>query len=151
MTGNSFRKTEFVKNLISSFCEDIEGKGIDVIKMNLESLIEYSYDSGRSTINENISSSHIVKSKEITEIIPENYIYSDQCKDIIKFLIEAVKDNTTNNRLNLDFDMIYGKEVLAALRTVYSLAIANCFDILKDDYKKKLFLSNRERILNGSL
>lgn len=88
------------------------------------------------------------KSKEVTDIIPENFIYSNECSDIIVFLVNSIMSNTTNNKLNIDFKKSFAKDVLAAMRTVYSLAVANCFEILNDDYKLKIFIENRERILD---
>lgn len=148
LTGNEFSKSEYVDNLLNEFLNDIDSKSNDKLLSEIRNIVSYSFDAGRSELKKDLPKGEYAKSKEVTDIIPENFIYSKECSDIIVFLVNSIMSNTTNNKLNIDFKKSFAKDVLAAMRTVYSLAVANCFEILNDDYKLKIFIENRERILD---
>lgn len=151
MTGSAFCKTKIISKLIDNFLKNVNSKSTSRLKSDLYNIISYTYDTGRSEVNEVVIASEYEKSKELTDIVPENYIYSEECAEVVRYLINSIKLNSTNNRLNINFDKEFSKDALNAIKAVYALAIANSFEIVKDEYKRKSFIANRERILNGTL
>lgn len=151
MTGSSFCKTKVISKLIDNFLENVDSKSTNRLKGDLQNIISYTYDTGRSDVKEVVIASEYEKSKELTDILPENYIYSEECAEIVRYLINSIKSNSTNNRLNINFDKEFSKDVLNSIKAVYALAIANSFEIVKDEYKRNAFIANRERILNETL
>lgn len=151
MTGSSFCKTKVISKLIDNFLENVDSKSTNRLKGDLQNIISYTYDTGRSDVKEVVIASEYEKSKELTDILPENYIYSEECAEVVRYLINSIKSNSTNNRLNINFDKEFSKDVLNSIKAVYALAIANSFEIVKDEYKRNAFIANRERILNDIL
>ena len=99
MTGNEFKNCDLVESLINQTLNSYRDDIIEQIK----SLVAYSYDSGKIQSLENESKSRAELSNDVKNILPENFIKTKECRDIVVFLLKSITKNTTNCVLNIDF------------------------------------------------
>ena len=145
MTGNEFKNCDLVEGLINQTLNIYKDDIIEQIK----SLVAYSYDSGKIQSLENKSKAKTELSNDAKNILPENFIKTKECRDIVVFLLRSITENTTNGVLNIDFEKKFAMDVLEAIKTVYTMAFANSLEAAKDETVKQSLIEERTRILNG--
>ena len=145
MTSNEFKNCDLVESLINQTLNSYRDDIIEQIK----SLVAYSYDSGKIQSLENESKARAELSNDVKNILPENFIKTKECRDIVIFLLKSITKNTTNCVLNIDFEKKFAMDVLDAIKTVYTMAFANSLEAAKDETIKQSLIEERTRILNG--
>lgn len=145
MTGNEFKNCDLVEGLINRALNSDKDDIVEQIK----SLVAYSYDSGKIQSLENKSKAKAKLSNDVKNILPENFIKTKDCRDIVVFLLRSITKNTTNCVLNMDFEKKFAMDVLDAIKTVYTMAFANSLEAAKDEAVKQSLIEERKRILNG--
>jgi hypothetical protein len=145
MTGNEFKNCDLVKGLINRALNSDQDDIVEQIK----SLVAYSYDSGKIQSLENKSKAKAELSNDVKNILPENFIKTKDCRDIVVFLLRSITKNTTNCVLNMDFEKKFAADVLDVIKTVYTMAFASSLEAAKDEAVKQSLIEERKRILNG--
>lgn len=145
MTGNEFKNCDLVEGLINRALNSNQDDIVEQIKY----LVAYSYDSGKIQSLENKSKAKAKLSNDVKNILPENFIKTKDCRDIVVFLLRSITKNTTNCVLNMDFEKKFAMDVLDAIKTVYTMAFANSLEAAKDEAVKQSLIEERKRILNG--
>jgi hypothetical protein len=145
MTGNEFKNCDLVKGLINRALNSDQDDIVEQIK----SLVAYSYDSGKIQSLENKSKAKAELSNDVKSILPENFIKTKDCRDIVVFLLRSITKNTTNCVLNMDFEKKFAADVLDVIKTVYTMAFASSLEAAKDEAVKQSLIEERKRILNG--
>lgn len=145
MTGNEFKNCNLVEGLINRALNSDQDDIVEQIK----SLVAYSYDSGKIQSLENKSKAKAELSNDVKNILPENFIKTKDCRDIVVFLLRSITKNTTNCVLNMDFEKKFAADVLDIIKTVYTMAFASSLEAAKDEAVKQSLIEERKRILNG--
>lgn len=145
MTGNEFKNCNLVEGLINRALNSDQDDIVEQIK----SLVAYSYDSGKIQSLENKSKAKAELSNDVKNILPENFIKTKDCRDIVVFLLRSITRNTTNCVLNMDFEKKFAADVLDVIKTVYTMAFASSLEAAKDEAVKQSLIEERKRILNG--
>lgn len=145
MTGNEFKNCNLVEGLINRALNSDQDDIVEQIK----SLVAYSYDSGKIQSLENKSKAKAELSNDVKNILPENFIKTKDCRDIVVFLLRSITKNTTNCVLNMDFEKKFAADVLDVIKTVYTMAFASSLEAAKDEAVKQSLIEERKRILNG--
>lgn len=145
MTGNEFKNCNLVEGLINRALNSDQDDLVEQIK----SLVAYSYDSGKIQSLENKSKAKAELSNDVKNILPENFIKTKDCRDIVVFLLRSITKNTTNCVLNMDFEKKFAADVLDVIKTVYTMAFASSLEAAKDEAVKQSLIEERKRILNG--
>lgn len=91
------------------------------------------------------------KSKEITQMLPDNFIKNETGLRAINGLMQSVISNQEDGLLNIGYESLLKKEIENYIRIVYAIGITTGFEIAEDEDYKNLYLSNKQRfIMHGS-
>lgn len=91
------------------------------------------------------------KSREVTQMLPDNFIKNETGLQAINGLMQAVISNQEDGLLNIGYESLLKTEIENYIRIVYAIGVTSGFEIADDEDYRNLYLSNKQRfIMHGS-
>lgn len=93
----------------------------------------------------------IEKSKELTQMLPDNFIKGEMGLQAINGLLQAVISNQEDGVLNIGYESILRAEIENYIRIIYAIGVTSGFEIADDQNYRNLYLVNKQRfIMHGA-
>lgn len=91
------------------------------------------------------------KSKLITKYLPDTFANDDIAKQLIESVMEAIKLNSTNYKLNIGYEELLPEDIKIIIQIAYAIGVTSAFEITDDEEMKSLYLANADRfIMHGT-
>lgn len=141
---------ESAEGVADSIVEGFNNKEKDLIKNEISLELCSAFSKGVQSIIEvqsnNTKDSHQA-SKELQNQLSEVYI-EHNLPFFNKFIINCISDISTNGKLNIGWEDSLQDYIEQFSKTIYDLAFMNGITVAQDPQKLKIYLKNKERVIN---
>ena len=155
MNINDYLKSQTYIKQSEIIAENSKIEPSSKIKSNIDALVSEAYNSGVMSMIKKQKSTEVntdlIKSKEITKMLPGNFIKQEIGEKAINGILESIKSCQENGELSIGWEELVKADIINFIRVVYAIGITSGFEIASDEAFKRLYLANQERFLmNGS-
>lgn len=155
MNTNDLVNSEIFNNQIIDIVRnrDIvsENKQISDIKNLIIQGFNYGIVSVKETTDKNKKSTILKKSKEISNMLPDNFVKSPLGKQLVSSVLESVKGLSENSVLNIGYEPILETDIEKIIIMAYAIGITTGFEISEDSDYKSMYASNTDRFIKHGI
>jgi hypothetical protein len=154
MTLEQYLNSDALKRAIEDYAENAKLETAQKTITNFQTIAASAYNEGVVEMiskGKPVKKGSLEKSKELTQMLPDNFIKGEMGLQAINGLLQAVISNQEDGVLNIGYESILRAEIENYIRIIYAIGVTSGFEIADDQNYRNLYLVNKQRfIMHGA-